>query len=54
MLIDAGGHRLYLELFGQGAPTVVFDAGLSDAADRWYAVPALVAEFAQVCRPSSQ
>lgn len=49
MLIDAGGHRLYLELFGRGAPTVIFDAGLSDAADRWYAVPALVAEFAQVC-----
>ncbi len=30
MLIDVGGHRLHLETFGQGAPTVVFDAGLSE------------------------
>ncbi len=49
MLIDVGGHRLHLETFGQGAPTVVFDAGLSDAAERWETVPALVADFARVC-----
>ncbi len=49
MLIDVGGHRLHLELFGRGAPTVVFDAGLSDAAERWGTVPALVAAFARVC-----
>ncbi len=48
MLIDVGGHRLHLELSGRGAPTVVFDAGLSDAAERWGAVPTLVADFARV------
>ena len=48
MLIDADGHRLHLEIFGQGAPAVVFDAGLSDGAERWGAVPALVADFARV------
>ncbi len=49
MLLDAGGHRLHLETFGRGAPTVVFDAGPSDGAARWGAVPALVAAFARVC-----
>lgn len=49
MLIDAGSHRLHLEVFGQGAPIVVFDAGLSDAAERWGTVPGLVADFARVC-----
>lgn len=48
MLSDVGGHCLHLELFGRGAPAVVFDAGLSDAAERWGTVPARVADFARV------
>jgi pimeloyl-ACP methyl ester carboxylesterase len=49
MLIDVGGHRLHLAVFGRGGPTVVFDAGLGDAAGRWETVPGLVADFARVC-----
>ncbi len=52
MLIDVGGHRLHLETFGRGTPAVVFDAGLSDAAERWGAEPGLVAAFPRVCSVS--
>jgi pimeloyl-ACP methyl ester carboxylesterase len=48
MRVNAGGHQLHVEILGEGPPTVIFDAGLSDAADRWGRVPALVAEFARV------
>jgi pimeloyl-ACP methyl ester carboxylesterase len=34
-LIDIGGHRLYLECYGAGSPTVVLEAGLADRADIW-------------------
>jgi pimeloyl-ACP methyl ester carboxylesterase len=49
MLVDVGGHQLFVEQFGPGSPAVIFDAGLSDAADRWGTVPTLVAKFARVC-----
>ncbi len=39
MLVDVGGHHLYVEQFGEGSPAIIFDAGLSDAADRWGTVP---------------
>ncbi len=47
-LVDVGGHRLRVERFGKGAPTVVFEAGLAQPRTTWGRVPKDVAEFAQV------
>jgi hypothetical protein len=45
MLVDVGGHRLYLESQGTGSPTVVLDAGLNHGADAWALIqPEIVVE----------
>ena len=33
--VDVGGYRLTVQAMGQGAPTVVFDAGLGDSKESW-------------------
>ena len=47
-LVDVGGHRLRVERFGKGLPTVVFEAGLAQPRASWGRVPNDVAAFAQV------
>ena len=47
-LVDVGDHRLRVERFGKGSPTVVFEAGLAQPRTSWGRVPKDVAEFAQV------
>lgn len=47
-LVDVGGHRLHLQVRGDGSPTVVFDAGLSGASHDWAGVAADIAKFTQV------
>lgn len=46
-LVDVGGHRLRIERFGKGSPTVVFEAGLAQPRTTWGRVPNDVAAFAQ-------
>ncbi len=47
-LVDVGGHRLRVERFGKGSPTVVFEAGLAQPRTAWGRVPNDVAAFTQV------
>ncbi|MDX2044280.1 MAG: alpha/beta hydrolase [Acidobacteriota bacterium] len=47
-LVNVGGHRLRVERFGKGSPTVVFEAGLAQPRTTWGRVPNDVAAFAQV------
>ena len=47
-LVDAGGHRLRIDRKGEGAPTVVFDAGLNQSMDTWRNVRSEVAAFTRV------
>jgi pimeloyl-ACP methyl ester carboxylesterase len=44
-LIDIGGYRLHLEQKGQGAPTVVFEAGVVATSLSWSLVQPEVARF---------
>jgi pimeloyl-ACP methyl ester carboxylesterase len=37
-MVDAGGHRLEMELMGEGAPAVVFDAGMIGKMENWTTV----------------
>jgi len=46
-LIDVGGHRLHLVCVGSGSPTVVFEAGMSDA---WVSWDRLLPELATTTR----
>ena len=46
-LVDVGGHRLRIERFGKGSPTVVFEAGLAQPRTTWGRVPSDVAAFTQ-------
>jgi pimeloyl-ACP methyl ester carboxylesterase len=46
-LVDVGGHRLHIERFGTGTPTVVMDASVS-AGDKLGSVPSELAKFTHV------
>jgi pimeloyl-ACP methyl ester carboxylesterase len=48
-LVSAGELRLNLYCTGQGAPTVVLEAGLADSLDTWRHVQPDIARFARVC-----
>ena len=48
-LIDVGGYRMHLDCRGDGAPTVVMDAGLGGSSLDWSLVQADLARTAQVC-----
>lgn len=49
MLVDVGGHRLHVTVQGEGAPTVVLDAGLAHISAVWNFVQPEVATFTRVC-----
>lgn len=44
-LIDMGGHRLHIQVAGQGGPTVVFEAGGGSWSIEWFRVLPEVAKF---------
>jgi pimeloyl-ACP methyl ester carboxylesterase len=46
--IDAGGYRVRMIVQGNGAPTVVFEAGLGETLDSWEKVLPAVAGFTRV------
>jgi pimeloyl-ACP methyl ester carboxylesterase len=48
-LVAVGKFKLNLYCTGQGAPTVVLDAGLADSLDSWSRVQPEIARFARVC-----
>lgn len=48
-LIDVGGYRMHLDCRGEGAPTVVMDAGLGGSSLDWSLVQGDLALTAQVC-----
>lgn len=48
-LVDVGGYRMHLDCRGEGAPTVVMDAGLGGSSLDWSLVQADLAGTVQVC-----
>lgn len=48
-LIDVGGYRLHLNCTGQGAPTVVFDAGLGGSSLDWSLVQPELSRTTRTC-----
>jgi pimeloyl-ACP methyl ester carboxylesterase len=44
-----GGHQLYLQCIGEGSPTVIFEAGLSDVSNTWDQVLPEVAQVTRAC-----
>jgi pimeloyl-ACP methyl ester carboxylesterase len=48
-LVDVEGHRLHLVCLGRGSPTVVLEAGVSDAFAVWARVQPALAETTRVC-----
>lgn len=48
-LFDVGGYRMHLDCRGEGAPTVVMDAGLGGSSLDWSLVQANLAGTVQVC-----
>jgi pimeloyl-ACP methyl ester carboxylesterase len=47
-LVDAGGHRLHLNLMGKGKPAVVLEAGAGSFSFEWSLVQPEVAKFTQI------
>jgi pimeloyl-ACP methyl ester carboxylesterase len=48
-LVDVGGYRMHLYCTGQGAPTVILDAGFGDSWMTWRTVQPRIAQFTRVC-----
>lgn len=48
-LVDVGGRDLHLYCVGEGAPTVVLEAGLGDGSTSFLALQTRIAEFTRVC-----
>jgi pimeloyl-ACP methyl ester carboxylesterase len=48
-LVGVGGHSLHLVCRGTGTPTVVLDAGMSDAWVTWSKVQSVLAKTTRVC-----
>jgi pimeloyl-ACP methyl ester carboxylesterase len=48
-LVDVEGRRLHLVCLGQGSPTVVLEAGISDAFAVWARVQPALAKTTRVC-----
>lgn len=47
ILVDAGGHKLHLNVQGNGSPTVIFENGSQDFSFIWSLVQPEVAKFTQ-------
>ncbi len=48
-MIDVGGHRLYVECIGSGAPAVILQAGLWASSSSWAGIAPAVAATTTVC-----
>lgn len=48
-LVDVGGYYLRIECWGEGTPTVVMDAGMSQDRTTWGQVPQGISKFTRVC-----
>jgi pimeloyl-ACP methyl ester carboxylesterase len=48
-LVDVGGYQLYINCIGDGAQTVVLEAGLGGSSDGWVKVMPEVGKFTRVC-----
>lgn len=48
-MVDMGGYALHLSCTGQGAPTVILEAGLGSGVDMWPFVQPEVAKATRVC-----
>jgi pimeloyl-ACP methyl ester carboxylesterase len=48
-MIDIGGHRLYIECTGSGAPAVILQAGLGASSSSWAGIAPAVAATTTVC-----
>lgn len=48
-MVDMGGYRLHLDCRGNGSPTVVMDAGLTDISLAWSLVQPQVSTMTRVC-----
>jgi len=48
-LVDVGGYKMHINCTGQGAPTVILDAGMGDTSLSWHKVQPEIAQFARVC-----
>jgi pimeloyl-ACP methyl ester carboxylesterase len=48
-LVDMGGYRMHINCNGQGNPTVILEAGLSDFSIFWALVQPEVAKITRVC-----
>ena len=48
-LVDVGGHRLHLLCVGSGAPTVILESGLGEAAAYWGWISNALAQETRVC-----
>lgn len=48
-MIDVGEHRLHIDCLGEGAPTVVMEAGMSGWSTDWMLVQPEIARVTRVC-----
>jgi pimeloyl-ACP methyl ester carboxylesterase len=48
-MVDVGGHRLYIECSGSGAPAVILQSGLGASSSAWASVAPTVAATTTVC-----
>jgi pimeloyl-ACP methyl ester carboxylesterase len=48
-LVDIGGRRLFLACRGEGAPTVVFEAGAGSMSGSWWGIWTEVSRFTRAC-----
>jgi pimeloyl-ACP methyl ester carboxylesterase len=48
-MVDVGGHRLYIECQGSGAPVVILQSGLGESSSYWSRIASTVATTTRVC-----
>lgn len=48
-LVDVGGYKMHINCIGQGSPTIILVAGMSDFSVTWAYVQPEVARFTRVC-----
>src|SRR5437762_573037 len=48
ILVDAGGHKLHMNIMGKGTPTVILESGSGDFSFIWSLVQPEVSKFTKV------
>lgn len=48
-MVDVGGSKLHIQCTGEGAPTVILDAGIASSSLDWALVQPEIAKFTRVC-----